>query len=156
MLLDADSTVKIAPQLIQAAVENRSIALEVVAFLANRGTDAAIDVEVLLAAVVNPDRAVQLLTLLHMQHGNFRNIYTLFNAAIMSWKSGLQILHWMIDKDPFFHPDIMTSMDLAIQIVGCGVEILDHLLLKHQTPQVLPIYIWVWCCWCGACMDDTL
>jgi hypothetical protein len=142
MLLDADSTVKIAPQVMKAAVENRSIAPEVVVFLVNRGTDAAIDVEVLLAAVETHDWAVQLLTILHMQHRDFRNIDTLFNAAIMNWKSGLQILHWMIDKDPFFHPDIITSMDLAVQNVGCGVEILDHLLLKHQTPQVLPISIW--------------
>jgi hypothetical protein len=142
MLLDADLTVKIASQVMKAAMENRSIAPEVVAFLVNRGTDATIDVEVLLAAVANHDRAVQLLTILHMQHRDFRNIDTLFNAAIMNWKSGLQILHWMIDKDPFFHPDILASMDLAAQNVGCGVEILDHLLLKHQTPQVLPISIW--------------
>ncbi|PMD19192.1 hypothetical protein NA56DRAFT_205539 [Hyaloscypha hepaticicola] len=159
MLLDADSTIQIAPQVMKAAVENGSIAPQVVAFLVNRATDVAIDVEVLLAAVANPDRAVQLLTVLHMKRGKFRNIDTLFNAAIMNWKSGLQILHWMIDKDPFFHPDIMTSMELAVQNVGCGVEILDYLLLEHQAPQVLPMSIWTGAAanlGCGNVLNDHL
>jgi hypothetical protein len=142
MLVDEDPAVRVSPQVWKAAVENPEIAPEVVTFLVNRGTDTRIADEVFLAAIADPDQAVELLALLHKQNGDFDFPQALFHAAIKNWKSGFEILQWSREMQYYFKYDIMSAVELAVQNVGCGIEVLDYLLSNHRPPRSMPVSIW--------------